>query len=250
MSRSSQTDFQYEFGRFLKITLYLASICSLLFAMFIVFGLLRISSYAFYTYNSYTDVPYNKVGLLLGTSSNVAPGQPNEYFTNRIMAAANLYKYKKIDYILVSGDNRAASYNEPRQMMRALLKAGVPQDRIVADYAGFRTNDSVIRAQKVFLQDKFTIISQEFHNERALFIASHLGIQAIGFNASDPYSQGSNFKVELREFFARIKCVIDMYIIHPEPTFLGDPIVIGNEKARIDKAQTIAIELDSNETLP
>lgn len=238
MYRSSQTDFQYEFGRFIKILAYLASIAILVFAMFLLLGILRISSFAFNTYDSYDEVPYNKVGLLLGTSSNVAPGQPNEYFTNRIMAAANLYRHKKIDYILVSGDNRHASYNEPRQMMQALLKAGVPQDRIVADYAGFRTNDSVIRAHKVFMLNKVTIISQEFHNERALFIANHLGIDAIGFNASDPYSEGSNFKVKLREFFARIKCVIDMYILHTKPTFLGDPIEIGSTEKPINDGAT------------
>ena len=82
--------------------------------------------------------------------------------------------------------------------------------------------------------DKVTIISQEFHNERALFIADHFGIDAIGFNASDPYSEGNNFKVELREFFARIKCVIDMYILHTEPTFLGDPIIIGTDKEQMN----------------
>ena len=124
-------------------------------------------------------------------------------------------------------------------MMQSLLKAGVPQDRIVADYAGFRTNDSVIRAHKVFMLNKVTIISQEFHNERALFIANHLGIDAIGFNASDPYSEGSNFKVKLREFFARIKCVIDMYILHTEPTFLGDPIIIGTDKEQTNDGAKI-----------
>lgn len=237
MYRSSQTDFQYEFGRFIKIILYLASIAALVFAMFLLLGTLKISSYAFDTYDSYDEVPFNKVGLLLGTSSNVGPGQPNEYFTNRIMAAANLFKHHKIDYILVSGDNRHASYNEPRQMMRALIKAGVPQDRIVADYAGFRTNDSVIRANKVFQLNKVTIISQQFHNERALFIADHLGIDAIGFNASDPYSEGNDFKVKMREFLARIRCVIDMYILHTKPTFLGDPIIIGTDDTQINNAK-------------
>ncbi len=220
--------FNHEFSRFFKTICYLGAIGLLGFVIFLLLALFRISSNAFYTYESYNEIPYHRVGLLLGTSSNVAPGQPNEFFTNRILATVTLFKKGKIDYILVSGDNRHPSYNEPRQMMRALLSSGIPQERIVADYAGFSTIDSVIRAKKVFMLNDMTIISQDFHNERALFIARENHINAIGFNAANPDSFVARFKVYVREFFARIKCVFDVYLLNSQPTFLGDPIAIGD----------------------
>ncbi len=223
-----QAAFNHAFWRFFKTVLYLGAAGCLCFMIFMVLALAKISSTAFDTYQSYRDVPYHRVGLLLGTSSNVAPGQPNDFFTHRIMAAATLFKRGKIDYILVSGDNRHPSYNEPRQMMRALIKAGVPADKIVADYAGFSTIDSIVRAKKVFMLNDFTVISQSFHNERALFIAKHNGIDAAAFNASAPSSFFANFKVEVREFFARIKCVFDVYFLNSQPKFLGEPIAIGD----------------------
>lgn len=221
-------DFGFEFNRFIRGLCYAGVLALLCFFLFIMLGCLRISSCAFYTYNSYTDIPAHSVGLLLGTSSNVAPGQPNDFFTNRIMAAASLYHKGKIEYILVSGDNRHPSYNEPRMMMNALLKAGVPLDRIVPDYAGFSTIDSVLRARHVFMLNDMIIISQDFHNERAIFIARANGIDAVGFNASNPTSFTARFRVGVREFFARIKCVFDVYLLNSRPTYLGDPIAIGN----------------------
>lgn len=226
--RDDEVWFNHEFARFFTLICYLGAIALLAFVIFMVLALFRISSNAFYTYESYQEIPYHRVGLLLGTSSNVAPGQPNEFFTNRILAASTLYHHGKIEYILVSGDNRHPSYNEPRQMIRALIKAGVPQERIVADYAGFSTIDSVIRARRVFMLNDMTVISQSFHNERALFIARANNIDAVGFNAASPDSFFANFKVKVREFFARIKCVFDVYLLNSQPTYLGDPIAIGD----------------------
>lgn len=221
-------DFGFEFNRFIRGLCYVGALVLLGFFLFVMLAFLRISSCAFYTYDSYNDIPAHSVGLLLGTSPNVAPGRPNEFFTNRIMAAAALYHKGKIEYILVSGDNRHASYNEPRMMMNALLKAGVPRDRIVPDYAGFSTIDSVLRARDVFMLDDMIIISQDFHNERAVFIARAHGIDAVGFNASNPTSFTANFRVGVREFFARIKCVFDVYLLGSRPTYLGEPIAIGS----------------------
>ncbi len=243
MSRSEfnrNKDFGLEFSRFLKALLYLCALLILSFFIFIVLSYMRISSCAFFTYDSYQEVPAHEVGLLLGTSSHVAPGQPNDFFTNRIMAAANLYKKGKIKYILVSGDNRHASYNEPRMMMNALLKAGVPLEHIVADFAGFSTLDSVLRARRVFMLNDMLIISQDFHNERAIFIARANGIDAWGFNAANPNSFIANFKVGVREFFARLKCIAEVYLLDTAPTYLGDPIAIGNAplpKLPTDKAK-------------
>ena len=240
---SDGNGFDSEFGNFIRALSYISLICLLSFLIFVVLALFRISASAFDTYDSLNNIPHNEVGLLLGTSSKMSDGNPNPFFTNRIRAAAMLYRKGKIDYVLVSGDNQHISYNEPRQMTNALIKAGVPKDRIVSDYAGFSTIDSVARANKVFMLKSVTIISQEFHNERALFIAKNLGMEAIAFNASDPKSILSHYSVYVREFFARIKCIFDIYFWNTQPTFLGDPIQIGNsampkEPSNAPKAQT------------
>lgn len=215
--------------------------------IFIVLGCFRISSYAFKTYESIEKTPYNHVGVLFGTSPLDSQGEPNDYFNYRIMAASQLFKAGKIDYILVSGDNQHASYNEPRFMRKALVKAGVPADRIVFDFAGIRTLDTVIRARKVFLQQSVTFISQGFQNERALFIADHNDLNAVGFNALTP---SHNFidKVAIREFFARIMCVFDVYVLNTQPKYLGKPESIGSaampkEISNKPKRQTSTIKV-------
>lgn len=219
--------FGHDLSSFMKILSYLFIVAILIFSLFVMLSLFRISSYSFKTYDNIEDIPHHKVGLLLGTSPKESSGQPNDYFTYRILAAVELYNAHKIDYILVSGDNRHESYNEPRHMQRALIKSGVDPKHIVFDFAGISTLDSVIRANKVFLQQNFTIISQEFHNERALFIADNNGINAVGYNALTP-DYGFFSKVAIRELFARIKCIMDVYFLNTQPHFLGDPITIGS----------------------
>lgn len=220
--------FSLELSSFTWAVMYIASLGALLFGLFLLLSLFRISSTAFHCYGNVDHIPYHRVGLLLGTSPQQAPGVPNAYFTARIEAAALLYKKHKIDYILASGDNRALSYNEPREMRRALIKAGVPADRIVMDFAGIRTLDSILRARSVFMLQDLTVISQGFHNERALFIAEHNGLNADGYNASEPDDTLAVMKVRLREFFARIKCILDVYLLETEPHFYGSPVKIGN----------------------
>ncbi len=224
----SEQQFQHELSSFTKTLIYSLAVVVLLIALFCMLSIFRISSFAFQTYDSYKNIPFNKVGLLLGTSSNVGPGQDNHYFTYRIMAATELYNAGRIEYILVSGDNRHDSYNEPRMMYRALVKNGIPPDKIVMDFAGINTLNSVVRASQVFMLPNMTIISQAFHNERALFIAHHFGIKAIAYNAAEPDSGWNRLKVDLREIAARIKCILDVYFLGTQPKFLGSPIRIGD----------------------
>ncbi|HOY48948.1 MAG TPA: ElyC/SanA/YdcF family protein [Flavobacteriales bacterium] len=172
------------------------------------------------------EMPHTKVGLLLGTSKYNRSGNPNLFFRYRIDAAVELYNSHKVDYLLVSGDNRTLTYNEPRDMRRALIARGIPDSVIYLDYAGIRTFDSVIRCYRVFGQTSFTIISQEFHVERALFIARHYGLSAVGFAARsvpNVYSLTTVF----REYLARLKAVLDVYILPTKPRFLGDPVQVG-----------------------
>ncbi|MCP4180112.1 MAG: vancomycin high temperature exclusion protein [bacterium] len=175
-------------------------------------------------YNSTGEIPYNRVGLLLGTSKFLGDGRINLFYKYRIEAAFKLYESGKIDFILVSGDNSTTRYNEPSTIRKDLIEKGIPKDRIFLDFAGFRTFDSVIRSKEVFGQDSITVISQQFHNERAIFIAKSKRINAIGFNAKHVDTR-SAYKTYIRERFARVKMVMDL-IFGKKPKFLGEEIEI------------------------
>jgi len=175
-------------------------------------------------YNHIEKIPYNRVGLLLGTSKFLTNGQPNLYYKYRIDASEKLFKAGKIDFILISGDNSTKDYNEPTTMKEDLVALGIPPNRIYLDYAGFRTLDSIVRSKEIFGQAHLTIISQQFHVERALFIAKWKGVQAIGYNAKD-VNVKYGFKTQLRERFARVKMLLDL-VFDIKPKFLGKKIEI------------------------
>jgi SanA protein len=142
-------------------------------------------------------------------------------------AAAALYHAGKVQHLLVSGDNGHRSYNEPMDMRAALMAAGVDSNHITLDFAGFRTLDSVVRALKVFGQAEFVVISQRFHNERAVYIAREHGIRAVAFNARD-VDVRRGLRTRIREKFARTKVFLDL-LFGVEPHFLGDPVVLGEQ---------------------
>ena len=169
-------------------------------------------------------IPKNKVGLLLGTAkyNDKARNIVNLYYQNRIDAAVALYMAGKIDYIIVSGDNSNSYYNEPALMKADLVARGVPAKRIYMDNAGFRTLDSILRCRDVFGQDHFTIISQAFHNQRALYIANHKNITAVAYNAAD----GDSFwDATLREKMARVKMISDL-LFNKQARYYGENITI------------------------
>ena len=175
-------------------------------------------------FDSVDDVPHRHAALVLGTSPTGRSGGPNLFFLGRIKACAALYDAGKVDKILVSGDNRHVKYNEPEAMKQALMDSGIPAEDIILDYAGFRTFDSVVRAKEVFGLSSFTVVSQRFHNERAVFIAGKKAIDAIGFNAGNvglPYG----LTTYIRECFARCKVFLDL-ATGKKPHFLEDPVSI------------------------
>lgn len=177
-------------------------------------------------YNNVNNIPYNKVGLLLGTCKTLEDKVTiNPYWQYRLEAAYTLWQHHKVSKILISGDNGWYGYNEPDDFKKALLQMGVPDSALVCDYAGFRTHDSVIRCKKVFGQQKVTIISQEFHNKRALVIATYFGMNCIAYNATDIGREYDWYNF-IRERLARVKLFLDLYLLHTEPHFLGDPITI------------------------
>lgn len=173
------------------------------------------------------DLPKAKVALVLGTSNLLSNGQPNLYFKYRIQAAVDLFDADKVKFILVSGDNRKANYNEPKRMREALIEKGIPQENIFLDYAGFRTLASVVRAKEVFGQDAFIVVSQPFHNERAIYIAQNKKLSVYGYDAQR-VSAYASIKIIVREHLARVKMMLDLYILRTEPKFLGEEISIGN----------------------
>lgn len=186
----------------------------------------RIASVAkercFYDVNA---VPAAPVAVVLGTSPRLADGRTNLFFLPRLEAAAALFKAGKVKVLIVSGDNGTHQYDEPTEMKRVLVQLGVPEAKIVCDYAGFRTLDSVVRAKEVFGQPRFILVSQRFHNERAIYLAKAFGIEAWGLNAKDvPVTL--SVKTFLREKLACVKAVLDVNVLGTKPKFLGEKVAV------------------------
>ena len=171
-------------------------------------------------YSSLNKIPTKDVALVLGANKKSRSGRTNLFFRYRMKAAAQLYKAGKVKHILVSGDNHIDSYDEASDMHDYLVRLGVPSRCITLDYAGFRTLDSVVRAKEVFCLHSFTIVSQQFHNERALFLCNRNDIDAIAFNAKDVPTKYS-YKTKAREYLARCKAILDTYILFKSPKYLG-----------------------------
>ncbi len=180
-----------------------------------------------YIYRDVVELDQYDVGLVLGTSRYLVEGGENAYFTYRINAAEELYRRDIIRKILVSGDNREVSYNEPKAMQDALIERGIPQEDIVLDYAGIRTLDSVVRAREVFGQSEYLVISQHFHVKSAIYIGRQYGINIRGYFAEDVPVENS-LRIQIREVFARAQAWVDVTILEEQPKFLGDEIDIDN----------------------
>ncbi len=178
-----------------------------------------------YVFETPEAVPAMATALVLGTAPTTRGGYANTYFDARIAAAKRLFDSGKIERILVSGDNRSHDYNEPEAMKNALIKLGIPEEKIHCDYAGLRTLDSVVRAQAVFGQNRFIVVSQAFHCERAIFLARSRGIEAVGFVAEENPYFAYKIKIRLREHLARVAAVADILFMR-SPKYLGEPVPI------------------------
>lgn len=196
-----------------------------------------------YVYSSWSLLPTNPVGLVLGTSPYTRDGHANPQFAGRVSAAAKLYHLGKVEHLLVSGANPGRNYNEPRQMWQALVKRGVPASAITMDFAGERTFDSVVRAQRVFGLQRFTIITQRYHAYRAEFIAKKMHIHAVAYAAPGDAALGPLSHTRLREVLARVKAVLDIYVLDTQPHFGGDlePIVVGSPSSSMAPASPASV---------
>ncbi len=214
----------------MKKLLKLGGLILLLLSLIIIlceYNVYKASKNKLYDTAQLSTIPAKKTALVLGTSKYIKNKYPNPYFTNRINACFELYQNNKIQKIILSGDNSKKEYNEPQDMKDALVALGVNPEDIVLDYAGLRTLDSVYRMREIFRQDDFIIVSQKFHNQRALYICDYLGINAIGYNAAHVNFR-SKYKVEIRERLARVKVVLDKYL-NVKPKHLGEFIDINNQ---------------------
>jgi SanA protein len=167
------------------------------------------------------QVPEAPVALVLGTSRNVASGQINEHWRVRMDAAAALWQAGRVKRILVSGDNRKADYNEPRDMRDGLVARGVPVSAITLDYAGLRTLDSVIRAKEVFGVEHCVIVSDDFHLPRALWLADRRGMRVTGFHGP-PLPWALSGKTRVREWLARVNAALEEWVLGTEARHYGD----------------------------
>jgi len=172
-------------------------------------------------YNDIKKVPSKKAALVLGTSKYMIGGGKNYFYSYRIRAAAELFRAGKVKAIVVSGDNSTKYYNETSKMKKDLVKAGVPSHYITLDPLGVRTLDSVVRAEAIFDLKDYIIVSQKFHLKRALFIAKVKGQKAIGFIAKDIPGTTAAYRMKAREYLARAKAFLDVYILHTTPKFDG-----------------------------
>ena len=210
---------QVELGKKKKI---IAKFCTWLICLIIVvcLTLMLVSNHIVVNnakgkvFSEMASIKYNKVGMLLGTTPQARIDRvKNYFFIYRIDAAEQLYRAGKIEKILISGDeNSLDGINEPECMKDSLVARGVPASAIILDGKGYRTICSVVNANKVFGLKSFTIISQEFHNERALYQAEHLGLDVENlqaYNAKMPKSRRA-FLTTIREYFARVKMFIDL----------------------------------------
>lgn len=176
-------------------------------------------------YDRPADLPDGEVAVVLGCSPKIGQ-QTNLFYLYRIEAAAELYRTGKAKAFIVSGDNSTHAYDEPTAMKESLIAAGVPEHDIYCDYAGFRTLDSVVRAEAIFGQRRFVVVSQRFHNERAVFLARQHGLDAVAYNARDVRAR-AGLMTHLREYLARVNAVLDVTLLQTEPKFYGPKVKIG-----------------------
>ena len=196
--------------------IFLWSTCIILFVCIVVMLICNqivVNNAEGKVFSDIDSIKYNKVGLLLGTTPQARIGRiTNAFFTYRIDAAEELYKAGKIEKILISGDeNSLDGVNETECMRDSLMARGVPANAIILDGKGYRTIYSVININKVYGLKSFTIISQKFHNERAIYQAEHLGLDVENiqaYNAKDPKSRRA-YLTTIREYFARVKMFMD-----------------------------------------
>ena len=194
-----------------------------LFAIFVLF----LTRFVFLIYASPMTfsldiVPERKVAIVFGAGL-LRDGSAGPVLSDRVETAVKLYQAGKVDKLLMSGDNRFVEYNEPEAMRQYALKAGVPDDDIVLDYAGRRTYDTCYRAREIFQVRSAILVTQPFHMARALYLCNSFGVESVGVEADNRYFlKRSRLIWNTRELFAMMGAAWDVMFAHPLPV-LGEP---------------------------
>ncbi len=174
---------------------------------------------------SVDSAPVNRAAVVLGAGL-YPDGTPAPVLMARITTGVDLFKAKKVDTLIMSGDNSRALYDEVTAMKNVAVGLGVPADRVLLDYAGFRTLDSCVRVRKVFGQSRVTIVTQNFHLPRAVHLCRSAGIDTYGVEAPDPPGSAWKIKSWVREVPASAQAWLDAHIFGTQPKFLGPEIDI------------------------
>ena len=178
------------------------------------------------------EMPHNRAAIVLGNSPITRFGAHNLYFDTRMDKAAELYHAGKVDHLILSGGNYVGKQefgcDEPAAMRDSLIARGVPAEAMTLDYEGTRTLNSILKAKEVYGLDTVTLVSQKYHNERALYLAKANGVEAVAINAELPNRR--RWKNVGREVFARVKMFVD-FVRQPKPEFKDrTPLPLKNEK--------------------
>lgn len=204
-----------------------------IFLYLVIIGLIAIVSVNYYVksstkkniYYSIKKFPKNDVGIIFGAGIN--GNQPSKYLKDRLDAGIMLWKAKRINKILLSGDNGRDEYDELTVMKNYCFNHGVDTTKIFIDYAGFDTYSTMYRAKYIFKIRKATLISQEYHLNRAIYIGNKLGVKSVGYSANQGEYLGYKY-VTFREYGSIFKSFFDV-LRNREPRFLGGEINIDGE---------------------
>lgn len=244
-------------NKLLRVTLYsILGIFLLILLSILTCDLVVTGNASGRTYDSVDSIPHNRVGLLLATSPITPGGAHNFYFDNRIKAAVELYNAGKIDVIIASGGDYTKTQkngcDEPAAIRDSLVKYGVSPFCIELDYEGTRTLNSIAKLKESYGVDSVTLISQKYHNERAIYLSDKYGIYAIGYNAVPSPIRRNRIKNTLREYLARPKMFLD-FLLGVKPTIkketlslpdnhvddLGIPVYLNSVKGHIEEDSII-----------
>lgn len=198
------------------LTLFIAGLVGLFFIYLINRHIQSVSAAKIET--SITEIPIEepkRVAVVFGARV-WDDGTPSNTLYDRVLTAVELYRAGRVRKLLMSGDNPSPEYNEPGAMKKTAMELGIPEQDIILDSAGSRTFDTCFRAREIFEVKKAVLVTQEFHQARALYLCNGLGIDSVGITANRRRYDGERYWT-VREFFSVARAWLDMNFMPFEP---------------------------------
>lgn len=187
---------------------------------FVLIGHVRISTDT-YRYANPDDIPEERVAIIFGAGVR-RDGRPSRMLADRIQGGIALYESGRVSKLLMTGDNSRVEYNEVVAMQEYAIEQGIPEEDIVLDYAGFSTYESCYRANAIFGVSQAVLVTQAYHLPRAVYTCRELGVEAVGLGTPDwEVYPGVMVSYTVRESIATLNALLQVHVIRPEPTFLG-----------------------------